>query len=101
LLSKTKKLKNRLFSRHQKILEKILSQISGIRVPYQRAIILCGWLFLGASIVTSITIAIGLVDIETFSFKGTSGIRTIAAMAVIGCLLSGLGYMNEEQQLDD
>jgi hypothetical protein len=101
LISNVKKIKVCLFSRHQKNLEKILSQISGRRVPYQRAIILCGWLFIGASIVTTVTVAVGLVGMETFSFKGVSGIRTIAGMAVFGCLLSALGYMNEEQQLDD
>ena len=71
------------------------------RARYQRAMIRWGWLCLGASLVTSLTVAIGLANIEAFSFNGTSGIRTIAGMAVGGCLLSALGYMIEEQQIDD
>jgi hypothetical protein len=53
------------------------------------------------SIITTATVVVGLVGVETFAFKGASGIRTIAGMAIFGCLLSALGYMNEEQQLND
>ena len=82
-------------------MELILAKIIGMPEKYQRVVIYCGWTILIAAVVISLMVIIGLVNIEIFSFRGTSGLRTIAGIAVSGCMLAALGYMNEEQQLND
>ena len=34
----------------------------------------------------------GLVPVDVFSIRDTSGVRTIGSIAVLGCLLAAIGY---------
>lgn len=56
-----------------------------------------GLIFLGAfllvlSVLMSLSVLIGLFDLADFDVLGHSGLRSIAAIAVLGCLLAAVGY---------
>jgi hypothetical protein len=55
-----------------------------------------GFLFLGLfllvlSVLISLSILIGLFDLNHLEVLGHSGLRSIAAIAVLGCLLAAIG----------
>lgn len=37
----------------------------------------------------------GLLELESFAFGGSSGLRTLAGIAVAGCLLAAVGTWDE------
>ena len=56
-----------------------------------------GFVFLGVfllvlSVLMSLSVLIGLSDLNDLEVLGHSGLRTIAAIAVLGCLLAAVGY---------
>ena len=56
-----------------------------------------GFVFLGVfllvlSVLMSLSVLIGLFDLNDLEVFGHSGLRTIAAIAVLGCLLAAVGY---------
>ena len=56
-----------------------------------------GFVFLGVfllvlSVLMSLSVLIGLFDLNDLEVLGHSGLRTIAAIAVLGCLLAAVGY---------
>ena len=56
-----------------------------------------GFVFLGLfllvlSVLISLSVLIGLFDLNDLKVLGHSGIRSIAAIAVLGCLLAAIGY---------
>jgi len=56
-----------------------------------------GFVFLGIFLIAlsaliSLLVLIGLFDINYFEVLGHSGLRSIAAIAVLGCLLAAVGY---------
>jgi hypothetical protein len=55
------------------------------------ALIVTAVLWLGSAM-------LGIVSTELTSFAGDSGLRSIAAIAVIGCVLGALGCWKEEQE---
>ena len=63
---------------------------------YRRLLIGIGWSVLVVAAGIFFAVLFGLVAIETFSIEGSSGIRTIAGLAITGCLSAALGYMGEE-----
>jgi hypothetical protein len=46
-------------------------------------------IFLAASIVLNI------FELESFAILGHSGVRTLAGIAVVGCLLAAIGFFDE------
>jgi len=44
------------------------------------------------SIISCLLIFAGFLKIDNFEILGHSGIRSIAAIAVMGCLLAAIGY---------
>jgi hypothetical protein len=38
---------------------------------------------------------IGLFEMEAFGILGHSGVRTLASLAVAGCMLAAIGFFNE------
>ncbi len=44
------------------------------------------------SIISSMLLFAGFLDIDNFEILGHSGIRSVAAIAVLGCLLAAIGY---------
>jgi hypothetical protein len=59
-------------------------------------LVFCGWALLISSVFVTIGILFGLTDVNQFSVRGTSGLRSIAAIAILGCLSAAIGYMKEE-----
>ena len=56
-----------------------------------------GFVFLGVfllvlSVLMSLSVLVGLFDLNDLEGLGHSGLRTIAAIAVLGCLLAAVGY---------
>ena len=56
-----------------------------------------GFVFLGVflltlSVLMSLSVLIQLFDLNDLEVLGHSGLRTIAAIAVLGCLLAAVGY---------
>ena len=56
-----------------------------------------GFVFLGVfllvlSVLMSLSVLIGLFNFNDLEVLGHSGLRTIAAIAVLGCLLAAVGY---------
>ena len=56
-----------------------------------------GFVFLGVflltlSVLMSLSVLIGLFGLNDFEVLGHSGLRSIAAIAGLGCLLAAVGY---------
>ena len=56
-----------------------------------------GFVFLGIfllvlSVLISLAVLIGLFDLNDLEVLGHSGLRSVAAIAVLGCLLAAIGY---------
>jgi len=64
----------------------------------QKGLVFFGLFLQGLSLILFIGVLIGFFNFEDFDFFGHSGIRTIAAVAVMGCLLAAIGFndINEE-----
>jgi hypothetical protein len=64
----------------------------------QKGLVLSGLFLQGLSLILFIGVLIGFFNFEDFDFFGHSGIRTIAAIAVMGCLSAAIGLndINEE-----
>ena len=64
----------------------------------QKGMVLSGLFLQGLSLILFIGVLIGFFNFEDFDFFGHSGIRTIAAIAVMGCLSAAIGLndINEE-----
>jgi len=64
----------------------------------QKGLVLFGLFLQGISLILFIGVLIGFFNFEDFDFFGHSGIRTIAAIAVMGCLSAAIGLndINEE-----
>jgi hypothetical protein len=73
-----------------------VARLIGNNFKFSRALVYFGWVFLAASMIMALGIILDLVTVEYFSINGTSGIRSVAAVAITGCLLAALGYMKEE-----
>jgi len=59
-----------------------------------------GFVFLGIflivfSVLISLFVLIGLLELNYFEVLGHSGLRSIATIAVSGCLLAAVGYYDE------
>lgn len=69
-----------------------VSQLSRIRKVF--AIIGVSLLILATLMLVSTLV--GVFELEYFEFFGHSGLRTVAAIAVAGCLLAAFGYHEEK-----
>ena len=65
------------------------------RAQYKSFLIALGWCILTLTIAVIIAIYLEVLSIDIFSIKGGSGIRTIAGIAILGCLSAALGYLEE------
>ena len=69
-----------------------VSQLSGIKKVF--AILGVSLLILATLML--ISVLVGGFELEYFEFFGHSGLRTVAAIAVTGCLLAAFGYHEEK-----
>jgi hypothetical protein len=60
----------------------------------QKLCIFIGLLFLTLSILIFLGVLIGLLELSQFEFIGHSGLRSVAALAVSGCLMAAIGLHN-------
>jgi hypothetical protein len=65
------------------------------RKPWQAVAIYTGIAMIITSAVLSIATAIGLVELDTFEFVGHSGLRSLAGLAVGGCVTAAIGFWDE------
>ena len=62
---------------------------------FRKACVALGICLLVLSILMLLGVLIDLFELNAFAVFGHSGIRTIAAVAVFGCLLAAIGYYDE------
>ena len=68
----------------------------GYNFNFGRVLVYSGWVLMLVSLIMTLGTILGLVTIEYFSINGSSVIRSIAAVAIAGCLMAALGFMKEE-----
>lgn len=68
-----------------------VQHLSGIR----KSIVIIGIGFLCISVLMFMGVLLGIVEFDQFELLGHSGLRTIAAIAVSGCLLAAIGFNNQ------
>ena len=68
----------------------------GDNFNFGRVLVYSGWVLMLVSVIMTLGTILGLVTIEYFSINGSSVIRSIAAVAIAGCLMAALGFMKEE-----
>jgi len=61
----------------------------------RKACVYSGIALLALSAVLLALLLIGIVELDSFELLGHSGIRTLAAIAVAGCLLAAIGFFDE------
>ena len=61
----------------------------------QKLCIFIGLLLLTLSILIFLGVLIGLLELSQFEFTGHSGLRSVAALAVSGCLMAAIGLHNK------
>ncbi|MDG2091103.1 MAG: hypothetical protein P8J61_08430 [Gammaproteobacteria bacterium] len=68
---------------------------SGQLTNIQKLCIFIGLLFLTLSVLIFLGVLIGLLELSQFEFIGHSGLRSVAALAVSGCLMAAIGLHNK------
>ena len=73
---------------------KIVMKIMSINhlTNLKKGLVLLGLFLLVLSVLISLSTLIGLFDLNDLEVLGHSGLRSIAAVAVLGCLLAAIGY---------
>lgn len=66
-------------------------KLSGLR----KSCVFIGVGLLALSIVLLISVLIGLFELESLAALGHSGMRSLAGIAVAGCVLAAIGYYDE------
>jgi len=68
-----------------------VSQLSNLK----KGLVFLGIFLIVLSVLISLFVLIGLLELNYFEVLGHSGLRSIAAIAVSGCLLAAVGYYDE------
>jgi len=63
--------------------------------PWQKMVVVPGLFILVTATVIFIGCLLGVLAFDQFSYGGQSGIRTIAGIAISGCLLAAIGYWDK------
>jgi hypothetical protein len=63
--------------------------------PVKKASVYSGFGFLILSICLAASIVLNIFELESFAILGHSGVRTLAGIAVVGCLLAAIGFFDE------
>lgn len=61
----------------------------------QKVLVYTGIFLIGLSLVTFLSVILGISTFQEFEFFGHSGLRSIAAGAVLGCLSAAIGFLDE------
>lgn len=65
------------------------------RKPWQAIAIYTGIGLIIVSCALSVATAVGLFELDTFEFVGHSGLRSLAGLAVGGCVTAAIGFWDE------
>lgn len=63
--------------------------------PLKKVFAFAGIGLLALSMLLFVSILLGLADLETYAVFGQSGLRNLAGVAVAGCLLAAIGFLDE------
>ena len=63
--------------------------------PWQKMAVFLGVFILSMAILIFAGCLVGLLAFDQFSVGGQSGLRTIAGIAISGCLLAAIGYWDK------
>ena len=63
--------------------------------PWQRMVVFLGVFILSMATLIFAGCLVGLLAFDQFSVGGQSGLRTIAGIAISGCLLAAIGYWDK------
>ena len=63
--------------------------------PAKKASVYSGFGLLILSIFLAASIVLNIFELESFAILGHSGVRTLAGIAVVGCLLAAIGFFDE------
>ena len=61
----------------------------------RKACVFSGIGLLILSILLAASVLLGVFELESFALLGHSGVRTLAGIAVVGCLLAAIGFFEE------
>ncbi len=65
------------------------------RTGLRTALLLSGIAILTLSLLLFLVCLVGVLEFHSFSLFGNSGLRSLAAIAIIGCLLAAIGSWND------
>jgi hypothetical protein len=60
-----------------------------------KALLLSGIAILALSFLLFLGCLVGILEFHSFSLFGNSGLRSLASIAIIGCLLAAVGSWND------
>ena len=63
--------------------------------PAKKASVYSGFGFLILSTFPAGSVVLNIFELESFAVLGHSGVRTLAGLAVVGCLLAAIGFFDE------
>ena len=63
--------------------------------PAKKTSVYFGFGLLILSIFLAASIVLNIFELESFAILGHSGVRTLAGIAVVGCLLAAIGFFDE------
>ena len=61
----------------------------------KRSCVIFGIGLLNTSILLTASTVLGFFELESFAVLGHSGVRTLAGIAVAGCMLASIGFFDE------
>ena len=65
------------------------------RGPIKRTLLACGGCCFGAGVILLAVTVLGLIPANAFALGHESGFRVIGALAVFGCIITAIGYLDE------
>ena len=68
---------------------------TGNLIPAKKTSVYSGFGLLILSIFLAASIVLNIFELESFAILGHSGVRTLAGIAVVGCLLAAVGFFEE------
>jgi hypothetical protein len=63
--------------------------------PAKKASVYSGFGLLILSTFLAGSVVLNIFELESFAVLGHSGVRTLAGLAVVGCLLAAIGFFDE------
>lgn len=65
------------------------------RSALRQSLVACGSICTVSGVLLLLGAAVDLIPVSAFQLGGESGYRVIGAIAVLGCIMAALGYLDE------